>query len=293
MNSPRPTLITGAEGQLGRALTNVFASRGEVIACNRAMLDLTSPDEIAMRVREAHPGVILNCAAYNDVDGAEDHAIEAFEINAMAVRSLARAARLSDARLVHYGTDFVFDGTATRPYTETDRPSPRSIYAASKLTGEWFAADAGAWFVLRVESLFGVRHSPGTRRVGSIDRIIDSLEQRQPVKAFRDRVVSPSYLVDVAAATCALIDRNAESGVYHAVNTGHCTWYELAHEIARQIGGAEVVEPIDAATLQLRAARPQFAALDNTRLASAAYAMPTWQDAIARYLSFRQRPATI
>jgi dTDP-4-dehydrorhamnose reductase len=282
-------LITGAEGQLGRTLTSTFAAHGTVLACTRGDLDIQDAGQIAAVIGEVQPSAILNCAAYNDVDGAEDHAALAFDVNALAVRSLARAAVAAGAALVHFSTDFVFDGSVARPYTEEDPPSPRSVYAASKLAGEWFAADAPRWFVIRVESLFGARHAPGARRTGTLDRIIESLEQRQPTKALRDRVVSPSYLADVAGAVQHLLDRDAESGLYHAVNTGHGTWYDVAREIARYTGGEGMLQPVTASELALKAARPQFAALSNTKLASTGYQMPTWQEALRRYMQYRAR----
>jgi dTDP-4-dehydrorhamnose reductase len=284
-------LITGADGQLGRTLTTAFAACGTVLACARGDLDIQDAGRIATVIGEKRPSVILNCAAYNDVDGAEDHAALAFDVNALAVRSLARAAAAVGATLVHFSSDFVFDGTTAHPYTEDDAPSPRSVYAASKLAGEWFAADASRWFVIRVESLFGARHAPGSKRVGTLDRIIESLEQRRPTKVLRDRVVSPSYLADVAGAVQHLIDRNAQSGLYHAVNSGHGTWYDVAQEVARFTGGGEVLEPITATELGLKAARPKFAALSNAKLAAAGYQMPTWQEALRRYMQFRARSA--
>jgi dTDP-4-dehydrorhamnose reductase len=284
-------LITGAEGQLGRTLTTTFAAHGTVLACARGDLDIQDAGQIAAVIGERQPSVILNCAAYNDVDGAEDHAALAFDVNALAVRSLARAADAAGATLMHFSSDFVFDGRAGRPYAEDDPPSPRSVYAASKLAGEWFAADAGRWFVIRVESLFGARHAPGSRRIGTLDRIIESLEQRRPSKVLRDRVVSPSYLADVAGAAQHLIDRNAESGLYHAVNSGRGTWYDVAREVARYTGGEDLLQPVTASELALKAARPQFAALSNAKLTAAGYPMPTWQDALARYMQFRARSA--
>jgi dTDP-4-dehydrorhamnose reductase len=286
-------LITGADGQLGRLLTRTLAEYGAVVACTRSDLDITNAAQVMSVIGEARPTVVVNCAAFNDVDAAEDEQQRAFDINAMAVRTLARAARDLDAILVHYSTDFVFDGNTSRPYTELDPPAPRSAYAASKLVGEWMAEDALRWYVLRVESLFGVAHTPGVTRVGSIDRIITAIERREPARVFRDRIVSPSYLVDVAAATHSLLAHKAPSGTYHVVNTGQCTWYELAQHITGVIGGSEQLVPVDFVAMSMKAARPRFAALDNARLAAAGYVMPTWQDAIDRYLSFRQRPATI
>ncbi|MGE3274269.1 MAG: dTDP-4-dehydrorhamnose reductase [Vicinamibacterales bacterium] len=284
----RPVLITGAEGQLGRALASSFARRGPVVAVGRGTLDITDHAAVARCLAAERPSVVLNCAAYNDVDAAEGAASAALDVNAMAVRSLARAAADIDACLVHFSTDFVFDGTARVPYTETDAPSPRSVYAQSKLLGEWFAADAPRWFVLRVESLFGAAHWPGVRRVSSVDRIIDAIEAGEPARVFHDRTVSPSYLVDVAAAVMGLLDRDAPGGLYHVVNTGATTWLELGRLIASRLGREDLLVPIAAADLKLSASRPMFAALSNDKLAAAGISMPTWQDAVARYLAHRQ-----
>ena len=176
----------------------------EVSAHTRSTLDVTNASAVSQAVKAAAPDVIVNCAAFNDVDGAEDHATEALAVNAFAVRNLARAAEDAGARLVHYSTDFVFDGSATAPYTEEHRPSPRGTYAASKLLGEWFAMEAPCAYVLRVESLFG---SPAnwTGRRGTLDGMVANLEQGREVRAFTDRIVSPGYVVDIAAATRHLI----------------------------------------------------------------------------------------
>ncbi len=275
-------LITGAAGQLGRASVEEFRASYDVVAYGRRELDLTDPAAVGRAVARVQPAIVINCAAYNDVDGAEDHAEAALEGNAFAVRSLARACAAHDATLVHYGTDFVFDGTATRPYTEEDRPRPRSIYAASKLLGEWFARDAPRHYVLRVESLFG-----GVAAKSSVDRIIDALAEGRETRVFVDRTVSPSYVVDVARATRELLERGAPAGLYHCANAGMTTWYDLAHEIARVMGCPARLVPISMADMPLRAPRPQFCALSIAKLAAAGVAMPSWQDAVARYVALR------
>jgi dTDP-4-dehydrorhamnose reductase len=283
-------LVTGAAGQLGGVTVERFAAMGrQVVATDRQQLDLSRHADVVRFIGEVKPGLIVNCAAYNDVEAAEDQHVAAFEANAFAVRSLARAAREVGATLVHYSTDFVFDGLGTQPYRESDPPSPQSVYASSKLVGEWFAADAPRHYVLRVESLFG---GPAAR--SSIDRIIDALLRGDEARVFVDRVVSPSFVEDVAAATEALVTRGAPPGLYHCVNSGYATWYEVAAEIARQAGVSdEALRPVKVADVTLRARRPQFAALSNEKLRQAAFDMPAWQDAIRRYLVQRnaRRPA--
>ena len=274
--------LAGAAGQLGVAISAAFADV-EVVAHTRATLDVTDGDAVRHAVAAAAPTVVINCTAFNDVDGAEDRPVEALAVNALAVRSLARAAEDLGAEFVHYGTDFVFDGETDTPYREEDPPSPRSTYAMSKLVGEWFALDVTRGYVLRVESLFGTAPGwPGRR--GSLDGIVAGLEQGRGVRVFVDRVVSPSYVVDVAAATRHLVEHGAAPGLYHCVNTGHASWRDVAAEVARLLGVPARLEPITLAEVQLQARRPRFCALANRKLADAGFPMPDWRDALRRWI---------
>ena len=285
-------LVTGAGGQLGRTLARVLADGCEVVPLTRAELDITDESRVRSAVAEVRPGVIVNCAAYNAVDEAEDDAVAALEVNAFGVRSLARAAARIDATLVHYGTDFVFDGTASEPYREEDEPNPQSVYAASKLLGEWFAKGA-RHYVLRVESLFGGgMNGPGAdgrRPGGSLDRIADALLDGREVRAFVDRVVSPSHVEDVAAATVSLLRAAPSHGLYHCVGSGRGTWLEVASALAGELGVEPVIRGITLDELELRASRPRFCALSNRKLSAAGVEMPPWRDAVARYAAIRLR----
>lgn len=272
-------VVTGAAGQLGQAIVARFSPDHEVLALARGDLDLADHARVLKVVGGSAPDAIINCAAYNQVDRAEDDVASALDANAFAVRSLARAAAHAGARLVHYSTDFVFDGEADRPYTEEDAPRPKSVYGQSKLLGEWFALDAGA-YVLRVESLFG-----GPKPRSSVDRIIEALGSGQEARVFVDRVVSPSYVDDVAAATALLLDRAAPAGLYHCVNTGHGTWQELGLEIARLMDRPARLTPVRVADVPMRASRPQYCALSNQKLARVGVEMPTWHDALRRYVA--------
>jgi dTDP-4-dehydrorhamnose reductase len=278
--APKKVLVTGAKGQLAGAIIDAYTGSAEVLAYSREELDITDFDQVMSRVGRDRPDVIVNCAAYNDVERAEDEPERALSVNAFAVRALARAAQETDASLVHYSTDFVFDGNASTPYTEEDEPNPKSVYAQSKLLGEWFAADAPRAFVLRVESLFG-----GQAAKSSIDRIIDAVKRGNEARVFSDRTVSPSYVIDVAVATQALVEQG-DPGLYHCVGTGYGTWLELAQEIVRVMGKERDarLQPISVVDVTMRAPRPKFAALANDKLRRVV-PMPTWQDALRRYLA--------
>lgn len=275
-------LVTGAAGQLGAAVSAHFARAGhEVTAVTRRDLDVTRHDDVWCVVRDARPHAIVNCTADNRVDDAEADPTDALEVNAFAVRSLARAARERDAVLVHYSTDFVFEGEPARtiPYVEDDQPNPQCAYGMSKLLGEWFAAATPRAYVFRVESLFG---GPAAR--SSIDRIAEALRAGREARVFEDRVVTPAAVADVAAATEAALTSAIPFGLYHCVNGGATTFLEIGRELAR-LGGFDpsLLVPVRMADLSLRARRPLYCALSNARLMRAGVAMPTWRDALARF----------
>lgn len=278
--------VLGARGQLGAAVVHECSLDHDVVAFDHAALDITDPEKVAAEMARVQPEAIINCAGYNAVDAAEDQPVEALQANAFAVRTLARAAVAYGAALVHYSSDFVFDGRATKPYTEEDRPNPRSVYATSKMLGEWFAADAPRTYVLRVESLFG--RAPGGRsEKGSAAVILNALKSGAVARVFEDRTVSPTYVIDAARATRAVIeqgDRTIPPGIYHCVSSGHCTWLEFAREAARLLGIVPRLEPIRLADLRLKAERPNYCALSNEKLTSLGIEMPTWQEALGQYL---------
>jgi dTDP-4-dehydrorhamnose reductase len=276
--------IVGSAGQLGAAVVHECSIAHDVVALTRQHLDVA--DDCAVRVAMAaiKPDTIINCTGFNDVDGAEDRPIDALNGNAFAVRALARAAADLGATFVHYSTDFVFDGTKAEPYTEEDRPNPRSVYAVSKLLGEWFADDAPRAFILRVESLFG--RAPGARPAkGSVAGLLNAILAGDEARVFVDRTVSPTYIIDAARATREILTCGVAPGLYHCVNSGHCTWLEFVEELARQLKIVPRLWPVRVDEVKLRAARPRYCALSNAKLAAAGVMMPTWQDALSRYLA--------
>src|SRR5262245_27109565 len=276
--------VVGARGQLAAAVMHECAADHEVIPFTREQLDVADDAAVAAAMDRTRPDAIVNGAAFNDVDGAEDRPMDALNANAFAVRALARAADRLDAVLVHYSTDFVFDGTAATPYTEEDRPNPRSVYGATKLLGEWFALDRSCAYVLRVESLFG-RAPNGRPAKGSVAGIVSTLRAGGTAQAFVDRTMTPTYVIDAARATRQILETSAPAGLYHCVNSGTTTWFELARELAHQLGLEPRLEPVRQGEARLRASRPQYCALSNDKLRSAGVEMPAWQDALRHYLA--------
>jgi dTDP-4-dehydrorhamnose reductase len=281
----RRVLLTGANGQLGAAFVRAFAG-DEVVAHTRASLDIADARAVERAIGEVRPQVIVNCAAFNDVDGAETRVTDAFAANAFAVRSLARAAAAVGATLVHYSTDFVFDGHSATPYTEESAPAPMSVYSASKLVGEWFALEAPRVFVLRVESLFGTPRGWQGRR-GTLETIVDRLEGGQEVRAFTDRVVSVTYIPDIVAATTHLLESGAPFGLYHCVNAEPATWYEVAEDAARRLHVTPRLVPVTTDQVSMIARRPRYCALSTGKLAATGFQMPAWRQALERWLAAR------
>jgi dTDP-4-dehydrorhamnose reductase len=276
--------IAGAKGQLGAALVNECHSRhDDVTALDRSALDVRNGRAVADVIDRLRPDVVVNCTGYNAVDAAENHPVDALALNAFAVRGLARAANAVGAALVHYSSDFVFDGVEPTPRTETDPPNPKSVYATSKLLGEWFAADVPRHYVLRVESLFG-QVAGGPQPKGTVAAIVDALIHGRTTKVLIDRVVSPTFIADAAFATRELLERDGASGIYHCVNSGYTSWLDFASQAARLLGVEPHFDILRFADVQLPAARPQYCALSNAKLAAVGIQMPSWQDALGRYV---------
>ena len=275
--------VVGSRGQLGAAVVEVCVARHDVTAFDRAALDLTDDAAVSRAIDRVRPDVIINCSGYNAVDAAERHPLDALLVNAFAVRSLARVARQSNAAFVHYSTDFVFDGMASTPMTEEHPANPRSVYASSKLLGEWFAADAPRSYVLRVESLFGA--ATGSRAKGSLEAMLEGLRAGRPVRVFVDRTVSPTYVIDAARATLELLERDSAPGLYHCVNSEFGTWLDVATEAARLLGVSPRFEELTLDAVVLPAIRPRYCAMSNAKLLAAGISMPSWKDALARHVA--------
>jgi dTDP-4-dehydrorhamnose reductase len=280
--TPRTSvLLAGAGAQLAGALAARLAPVCALTPLTRQQLDVTSARAVDDAVAALQPAVVINCASFNDVDAAEREAAAALAVNGLAVGHLADACVRSGAILVHYSTDFVFDPPEDPGLlTEDAAVAPRSLYAQSKLLGEILARRAPKHYVFRVASLFG-----GTRRKSSVDKLAAALAAGTPIRAFENRTVTPSYVVDLAEALAATLAGSVPFGTYHCVNTGKATWLEVAHAMAAGLGrDPALVEPsrFDAAAWPAR--RPTYPALSNAALAAHGVVLPTWQDAIARYV---------
>ena len=262
-------LVTGASGQLGRDVAARFASSGhEVIAAGRSELDIAGRDQILGVLGAVRPDVVINCAAFTAVDACETDIEGAYEVNALAVRHLAEAARRWDAHLCHISTDYVFSGDKPEPYHEWDRPDPQSVYGASKLAGEHEAGPSAT--IVRTSWLCG-RY--GSNIVGTVLRLA---AEGGPLRFVSDQRGSPSFTPDVAAVIEQLC-ADRRPGLYHVTNQGEASWYGFAREIMVAAGhDPNRVEPITTAEMDppRPAPRPSNSVLENRALGLAGLELP-------------------
>ena len=280
-------LLIGHRGQLGSDLKQVFASEDLVLA-GRDNLPVQDHGAVGAFVQAQRPDLILNCSAFHRVEDCEDQPEPAFEINVFAVRNLALAARQAGAVLVHFSTDYVFDGAQRTPYSEADVPCPKCIYGVSKAAGELMLASL--WpkhFIFRVSGLYGYA---GSREKGSnfVEMMIGLARQGKPIRVVNDQVLTPTSTLDIAAAV-RRVSATDHYGLYHLTNAGQCSWYQFAGAIFESAGLRPDLTPVPSETFPTRAKRPAYSVLDNRRLRSAGFAdLPDWRDALSRYIRGRE-----
>lgn len=278
-------LLTGCAGQLGRELKRSLACLGEVIACDRSQLDLARADPLRAALRSIAPAVIINAAAYTAVDKAEAEPGLADTINSLAPGILAEEARRLDALLIHYSTDYVFDGAATAPYAEGAPTGPLNAYGASKLEGEQAIAATGAHaLVLRTSWVYG------TRGKNFLLTILRLAAERDELTIVADQTGTPNWSRTLAQATSALVARGLpdlveRAGLYHLSSTGATTWHGFATAIVGG-GGRPRVVPIATADYPTPARRPAYGVLATDRFRAAfGFALPPWDEALAACLA--------
>jgi len=283
-------VVFGASGQLGVELCGELGRRGyEVRAFERVRLDITDADQVERAVAEFDPQVVFNAAAYNQVDVAEREPLAAMEANGLAVRNLALACRQSDARLVHFSTDYVFDGTLGRPYTEKDRVHPLGAYAVSKLAGELYAqAYLDRALIIRTSGVFG----PGglkTARGNFPELMLRLAREGKPIRVVEDHVASPTYAPLLASRSIEMMEKHL-SGVFHAGGGQPISWFEYARLIFEKAGLTADLCPTNEREYRTAARRPKFSALANVRMAECGIeAMPPLAEAVESYLLARGR----
>ena len=279
-------MLVGAGGMLATELVKQWSARHEMHPLSIADLDITRFPGVRQAVRSLKPGIIVNCAAYNAVDDAETQIEEAYRANCVGPRNLAVCAEEANVPLVHFSTDYVFDGRVTRPYVEYDAPNPLGVYGKSKAAGERAVRDhSSRWFIVRLAWLVG--HAGRN----FVETMLHVGKEKGSVAVVTDQVGCPTFCADVAR-NLELLIASGEFGLYHMTGNGECSWHEFAMEIFRQAGMPHVrVEETTMAAYGRPAPRPAYAVLRNLMLElGVGDLMPFWKESLREYLAGRNSP---
>ena len=287
----KKVIITGANGQLGRAINKVFDGNNEFQLINTDFsvdgirnLDITNLEDVIALFDEIKPYAIINCAAHTAVDLCEVQKDAAYRINAIGPRNLAIAASKYDAKIIHVSTDYVFSGDANKPYTEFDKTAPKAMYGITKLAGENFVKDFadGRWFIIRTAWLYG----DGKNFVKTMLKLS---ETHDTLTVVDDQIGSPTSALELARMIKYLLPTE-KFGLYHGTCEGQCSWADFAKEIFRLAGKSTVVTPVTSEQYKEMnpnsADRPKFSVLENYMLKlSTDYTFANWKDAIKEYMA--------
>jgi dTDP-4-dehydrorhamnose reductase len=279
--------IFGSNGQLGSDLARALKESGsfDVVPFTRADADCSDPDAVGKLLRATQPRIVINSAAYVRVDDCEDHAGEAFQVNATGAFHIAKACAAIDALCVYVSTDYVFDGIKSTPYVESDRTCPINVYGASKLAGEYLVRQgAPHWLIVRTASLFG---RTGARGKGGnfVETVIAKARAGERLKIVDDVRMSPTYSYDAAQAVARLLEAQT-TGLIHLSNQGFCSWYDFAVTILALTGLSADIKAVPSESYPTRAGRPRNSALESERLLDILGApLPPWRSGLRAYLA--------
>jgi dTDP-4-dehydrorhamnose reductase len=273
-------LVIGANGMLAQDVIKVFQTDHELAVCDHPDIDICRADSVIPFLDRHQPDWVLNCAAYTDVDGAETNRDQAFAVNGDGPGILARACCAQGSRLCHISTDFVFDGSAQQAYCETDPTGPLSVYGQSKLAGEQKIQEAlDDYLIVRTSWLFGIG---GGNFVKTICRLAT---ERPIVQVVDDQRGSPTSAADLAAILKVALEKNLR-GIYHACNTGVCSWFEFAREAVELAGLKGQVVPITSEHMPRPAPRPAFSSMNCSKISrECGLDIRTWREALRDYIA--------
>lgn len=274
-------LIIGAKGMLGQDLAKVFEKEKPVLF-DKDDLDITNREQVFNKLNEIKPDIIINSAAYNAVDAAEDDFSIAQAVNVAGPGNLAEAAHKLGAVLVHYGSDYVFNGRKKSGYKETDQPDPVSAYGLSKYLGEeQVKKSTDKFYVIRTSRLYGLPANSKGAKKSFVDVMLKLADEKDSLDIVNEELSNPTYTPDLAEQTRLILEGKYPYGIYHAVNKGACTWYDFAKEIFRLSGKKIKIKPVLGAKFPRPAQRPDYSSLKNTKMPQ----MRSWKKALKDYLS--------
>lgn len=274
-------LIIGAKGMLGQELAKVFAEADDLLLWDREDIDITQADQVLDKIKEQKPDLVINSAAYNDVDGCETNFEIAKAVNGDGPANVARACQEAGAVFIHYSTDYVFDGSKKEGYKEDDQPNPISKYGESKLLGEKVLDLCDKSYVIRTSRLYGKPATGEGAKKSFVDVMLKLADERDSLDIVDEEYSNPTYVVDLARQTKVLFDGDYDFGLYHGVNEGACTWFDFANEIFRIAGKNVTINRVGSDKFPRPAKRPAYSSLINTKLPE----LRSWQEALFDYLN--------
>jgi dTDP-4-dehydrorhamnose reductase len=290
--------LIGANGQLGSDIYRVWSEsalgkRGdELINLTHADIEVTDPDMVRSVLKGIQPGIVINTAAYHDMDQCEVRPLAAFQVNALGVKNVAEACRELGATMVHFSNDCVFDGSKGTPYAEDDAPSPISAYGISEVGGERFLRYIlpEEHLLVRSVGLYGVAGASG-KGGNFVETMLRAAREGRPIRVVDDQITSPTYTLDLAETLLEVIARDTR-GTLHITSAGQCSWYKFAGEVFALLGLRPDFAAITTAEANDTAKRPPYSVLDNARLKSLGLAQPRhWREALMDYLKLKGRLA--
>lgn len=274
-------LVTGTKGQLGYDVVNELEKRGHTaVAVDIEEMDITDAVSVERVITEAEVEAVIHCAAYTAVDAAEDNVEICRRVNAEGTENIAKVCKKLDLKMIYISTDYVFDGEGERPWEPDDERHPLNVYGQTKYEGELAVEKyLEKYFIVRIAWVFGVNGK------NFIKTMLKLSETHEELNVVDDQVGSPTYTYDLAVLLVDMVDSD-KYGRYHATNEGLCTWYEFAKEIFRQAGVEVKVNPVTSDMFPAKAKRPKNSRMSKEKLdANGFHRLPTWQDALERYLS--------
>ena len=276
-------MIIGAGGQLGSELVNILQD-DTLIPLTHIDIEMTNQEQVNDILSSNMPDVVINTSAYHRVDDCEDNIDKSFSVNAYAVRTLAKICSELRTVLVHFSTDYVFGGEIQTPYTEDDMPNPMSVYAVSKLAGEYFARNnCQRHFVIRTCGLYGAKGISG-KGGNFVELMLRLAREKRPIRVVADQIVTPTYAKELAVKVSQLI-RTDHYGLYHMTNDGGCSWYEFARTAFDLTGIKANLSPTTSAEYGAKARRPAYSVLENRNLKRLGLDnMRPWKEALKKYL---------
>lgn len=250
-------LVTGSTGMLGKELINVLKDEYEVKGVSSKDFDIRNLNETIEGIKEFNPEVVIHTAAFTDVDGSEHKKDLAYKVNSIGTRNVAVACNITNSSLLYISTDYVFDGKKGSPYYEYDKPNPINVYGKTKYLGEVYVRDLlNKFYIVRTSWLYGPYGS------NFVDTMLQLAENKDEIKVVDDQVGSPTYTLDLSLAIKKLI-KEPRYGIYHLTNSGHCSWYEFAKQIFKEMNLDVKLTPIKTEESGRPAKRPKFSVLKN------------------------------